>query len=410
MIVAIYIILILFIVIDFIRNREIFTPIKIFDFIWIVTLFLYELKLSYIQQDLSNRTLWIFIVCILSYNLASNIMYFFKIKKNQREVKHKISVDNKIKIANYIVIIIFIIEIIYSKGCPLFWKLTGSTKTYMDFGIASVHGALNGLVICLGAYTLFNKKCKYKYLYLLFGILTLSRQVLMSIVVEAIIFNIQDVIRKQNKINYKKYIILAIIVFLVFNLLGNFRSGKDVMDIVFRPRDGYENLSTATMWSYSYLTFSVSNFNNLVKLTDGAVNYGASSLSMLLPTAVLKFVHIQKNYSESYLVQSNFNASTYLPEIYLDFGIIGIAIFNIFIAILGTYIYKKAKATKSDVWLMLYAVFAHNIVFLFFVNMFLYLPIIVQFLYIPLIFSEKYKEMEEKNENKNNSNVFTSIP
>ena len=400
MIFIIYILLILFLVIDFIRTRELITPSKVFNLIWFITIGLYELKLSYIQQDLSQRTMLIFILCILAYNIIGNIFYYIKFESNRTKKTLKlfnIKIEDRIKIANYIFIAIFFIEILYSKGVPLLWKIQKVPKTYMDFGIPSLHGALNGLVICLGAYTLFKKKKYFKYLYLMFGILTLSRQVLMSIVIEAVVFNIADATNNKTKINYKKYIIICIIIFIAFNALGNFRSGNDVMGIVFNPRKEYENLPTSIMWVYSYLTFSVSNFNNLVGITNGTVNYGTSTLNFFLPTVIINMVNIKQNFNTNYLVQSNFNVSTYLPEIYMDFGIIGIIIFNSLIAILGTYLYKKVKSEKCEYYYMLYAVFIHNIVFLFFVNMFIYIPIFIQFIYIPLLFksnNEKEKKID----------------
>lgn len=400
MIFVIYVLLIMFLIIDFMKTRELVTPIKVFDFIWLLTISLYELKLSYIQQELSQRTIWIFIACILSYNLIGNIFYNIKIerKKQRRKIKlFNIKIEDRIKIANYIFIIIFLVEILYSKGIPLIWKIQKIPKTYMDFGIPSLHGALNGLVICLGAYTLFKKKYYFKYLYLIFGILTLSRQVLMSIVIEAVVYNIIDTANNKTKINYKKYIIICIVIFIAFNVLGNFRSGNDVMGIVFNPRKGYENLPTSIMWVYSYLTFSVSNFNNLVGITNGMVNYGTSTLNFFLPTVIINMVDIKQNFNANYLVQSNFNVSTYLPEIYIDFGIIGIIVFNSLIAILGTYLYKKVKSEKCEYYYMLYSVFIHNIVFLFFVNMFIYIPIFIQFIYIPLLFktnNEKEKRID----------------
>ena len=38
---------------------------------------------------------------------------------------------------------------------------------------------------------------------------------------------------------------------------------------------------------------------------------------------------------------------------------------------------------------MIYTVVVHNIIMLFFSNMFLYLPVVSQFIYIPLIFAKR---------------------
>lgn len=399
-------------VIDFWRNKKIFSPSFVFNFIWFITLSLYQLKLSYIQHDLSNRTVLTFFVCVLSYNIVlfvcsmisdklknkgvkENVpkkmpVFINKMKNIYNKIVNKNTIDKKVKIAKYIVIIVFIIEVIYSGGVPLIWKITGESKNYFDFGIASLHGAFSGLVICLGAYSLFTKS-KDKFLYLAIGVLIISRQILMSMIIEAIVFEIYSN-RKNLKKSIIKILVIVLIGIIVFTLLGNFRSGNNVMNDVFQAKEKYKNLPSTAKWIYSYMTFSLSNFNKLVGITDGAVNYGASMLKELLPTVILKIINIKPMNSFYYLVSPNYNVSTYLPVIYVDFGIVGIAIFNALIALLGYNLYKNIKTNNSIKNILLYSVFVHNIVFLFFNNMFLYLPVIVQFVYILLIFSEKKEQ------------------
>ena len=72
----------------------------------------------------------------------------------------------------------------------------------------------------------------------------------------------------------------------------------------------------------------------------------------------------------------------------MDFGDIGILVFGILLAFLGNSIYKQMLLNKTEANILTYSVYVHNILLLFFVNMFLYLPVIVQFIYIPLIFAE----------------------
>lgn len=412
----IYMVIILFTIIDFMHTKVIFTPIKIFNFVWIAVLFLYELKLSYIQQDFSDRTLLIFFLCIISYNIAAILFKMIidkkninKIKNEQQNVKiEEINLEKIIKIINIIFIVSFIIEIIYSKGIPLLWKLTGSPKTYLDFGIPSFHGMLNGFAACMGTYLLFRKKCKSKYIYIIYAVLIISRQLLITIFIQSIIYNILLKLKQGKKVNYKRYILIFIIILIVFTIIGNFRS-SNVMEQNFKPTEKYENLSEGIMWIYSYVEFSFSNFNNLVSMTDGGVNYGASMFNFFLPTAVSNMLHIEEIYSPYYLVSPCFNVSTYLPEIYLDFGLLGIIAFNAIIGMIGTCLYIKVRDTEKIKWILMYSVFLHNVILLFFVNMFLYLSIMVQFAYIPILFSNKINNRKEKNENYVNKYNCTSI-
>lgn len=394
-------------ILDFIKNKNYFSPLFIFNFIWALTLGLYELKISELQHDLSNRTILVFWTCVISYNLAVLFCKYTKLNKLkikfnrmnennlQKEEIDKTTIKNRIKIARNIAIIVFVIEIIYSGGVPIIWKIVGSSKGYFDFGIPSINGAWYGLIILLGAYS-FAKKTKDRYLYLVIGILIISRQIIISILIEAIVCML---IKKEIKIDKKKIIILAIIVVAGFSALGNFRSGNSTMDEIFYAKEEYQNIPTSVKWIYSYMTFSITNVDNLINITNGGVNYGASMLHDIIPTILLDTINVKVNYSPYYLELVNFNVSTYLPSIYLDFGVVGVAIFNFIIGFLGMKLYSKYEVNNTMMNVLLYAVFVHNIVLLFFTNMFLYLPIIVQFIYIFLIFNWK----GNKNVNKCNS-------
>lgn len=378
---------------DYKKNKELFSPLFIFNAMWAVTLLLYQLKLSYIQSDFTSRTSLIFLLCIISFNVTALLMGKFFKKFKIKEINKKVN-KNFISLLNISFILCFIIEIIYSKGFPFLWKLTGSSKTYMDFGITSVHGALNGLAIILCLYYLTNKEeknRKFKILfYILFAILTLSRQVLMSIFVEFMCVKFYQLKKENKKFSIKKIIAIISVVIISFTILGNFRSGNNIMDNVFRPRKQYKNISKPVMWGYSYLTFSLSNFNNLTTLTDGGVNYGVSNLESFLPSVVTKNLNIHKNVDINYLVSPAFTVSTYLPDTYLDFGITGIIVLNILISIITSIFYNKMKKGKYNYYyILLYSICIHNIVFMFFINMWIYLPIFIQFIYLLFMFKTK---------------------
>lgn len=382
--VLIYLILIIFMLFDFLKHKKILSPIFIFNFIWLFVLTLYQLKLSYLQQDLSDRTLLVFFISILTYNISYLVFSIFKLN-NEKEEKRSSTLEKRLKIARRIVIIVFIIEILYSGGFPLLWMLIGSSKGYFNYGIPSLHGAFNGLVICLGAYSLYKKDKKNTIFYFLIGVLIISRQIIISMFVEGLVCMILDMSKNQ-KTKYLKYLKYIVLLLVMFTVIGNLRSGNDVMDNVFKPKPQYEKLSSTTKWIYSYLTFSISNFNNLVSITDGGMNHGVSMAKELLPTVILEKANITVNYSPYYIVSPNYTVSTYLPSPYLDFGLFGAALFSIIMSFTGAYTNKLLKKNNSIRNKLLYSAFIHNVLLLFFENMFLYLPIVIQFVYIIVIF------------------------
>ena len=372
-------------ILDYVRNRNVLSPGFAFNIVWLVTLILYQFKLSYIQHDLSMDTIFIFSLCASCYNISVVLtrLLFNNKTKDKTIVKHKITTDNKLKIASAITIIIFIIETVYSKGTPLIWKIFYINKTYFDFGIPSLNGFLYCLLMVLGAYAIF-KKSKTAIIYFLLGLLALSRQVILSMIIEAFIC---FWLTRPKKVNYFKVAIAILGLIVGFSVIGNFRSGSNTMNYVFKAKKKYEKMPTIIKWTYSYMTFSLSNFNNLVSKTDGFENYGVSSIKEFMPTVILNKFKIKENVYYDYLISPNYTVSTYLPSVYLDFGMLGVAIFNIFLGVLGGILYRRMKDNKNDRNLLLYSVFIHNILFLFFSNMFLNISVSFQFILILILFN-----------------------
>ena len=381
-------------VVDFWKERKIYSPAFLFNGIFFVTLFLYSFKLSNIQHDLSTRTVLLLFLCELGFNLP-----IFISKLNEKPIKlveykksEKLLLSSKKEmIIFYIIFAMFMVELVYCKGCPLIWKLTGNKKTYKDFGIPSFNGLLHAFITLMGAYSIFKKKCIYKYFYLTLALLMITRQVIISIFVQGLFFYLY-------RHGLNKKLILTILVggvigIIAFSVAGNMRTGESHFIKVSQFKKEYDWIPTSIQWVYSYMCFSVSNLNKLVGLTDGFVNFGASIFNQLVPSA-LNFGIVERQ-TFYYRVEINFTVGTFAPEIYLDFGLIGITIFCIALGFISNIIYKKVKE-GSDLMGLMYMVVSHNIVLLFFTNMFLHLPIMFELVLIPLIFMIDYKKITQR--------------
>ena len=364
------------------KYKNLFHPLVIFNLLWLIILGLHHLQLSTLQQTFSDRSCLIFLGAILTFNL---VFFLFDKKLKIKCQQHNEPNKKILTILKYMVIIIFVVEIIYSQGFPLYWKIIDSNKTYMDFGIPSLNGAFLGLVILLGTLSLVKKEKSF-FLYFGIGILLLSRQVLLSMIIEAIVIYFCYYFKK---ISFIKLSVLFLSVVIGFSLLGNIRSGNSEIDRVFYAKPQYENLPKSFKWGYSYLTFSLSNFNNLVNKTEGFVNYGVSTLKEFLPTVVLNRLNLHENWKKNFLILPNFTVSTYLVAPYLDFGVIGVILMTAFISLFCLYFYNRLLKVRSLENSFYYAICVHNLVFLLFNNMFLHLQIMVQFIYVFIIFYQK---------------------
>lgn len=409
------IVLVLFLILDYVVNRSFLTPGVIFNTLFLIVLLLYSLQLSDIQDTLSTRTVACFWATIIPFNIVVFLYYFFSNKKkvevigNYDKQKDRYCLSHNATMAlRFILIILFFIQVAYSRGLPLLWKLTGDPRTYVDFGIPSLTGAFYGLLILFGAYSLTQKGVD-KYLCFAMGIMIISRQILISMVVEGILFFI---LLRKRRIRYLplKLLVIAIIGIAGFSLIGNFRTGNDEFLAVAQFKEGTEWIPAGIKWVYAYLTFSISNFNNLVDMTPGGMNHGASLFNALLPTVLTNTLSITEKESFYHLKVINFNVSTFYPEIYLDFGVPGIAFFSFFMGVIGIAIYSRVVNNKNVRNVALYAIFIHNILLLTFINMFVYLPVAIQFLYVFFIFRKKrhYSQTSTAKEN-NNKNEVTVV-
>ncbi len=383
-------------VVDFYINRKIYSPGIVFNGITFLTLFLYSFQLSDIQQTLSERTVLLLTMCVMWFNIPVYIGYAIKIKKNTNLYNQSTKQYAPIELQQHkpvtkldiifltVVLSIFVLEVVYNKGFPLLWRLMKNGKTYVDFGMPGlrIHPFFIALLMLGGEYSIFRKKCYFKWIYLLIPILMVSRAPLLAIIVEGFVVYIVSVQKKPKY--FWVYLSVAVLVGIaLFGIIGNFRTGKGEFLAVAQFKPFTKWIPSSIKWVYSYMCFSVSNLNNLVSMTPGFVNYGASSMNQIFHS----FINIPENKSFYFLVSPNFTVSTFVPTLYLDFGIFGPVIFCMLIGILGVLIYRLIELSegKKIGYILLYGFYVYAVSCLYFVNMF-FEPIILQTFFILIFF------------------------
>ena len=395
-------------IISILVTKKKLNPVVLFNSIWFGIIFLYQFELSYLQKDLSSITYIVMIISLVTFFLSFFICSIF----NKRLHKNKISNENviekydlnikKINLIFIFWIIISIVEIIYSGGLPLIWKLSGSSKTYFDYGIPSVHGFMNsiGLVLLLLYYYIFlrnfhsNKSVSisgFFHIIFIFGyyLLLITRQVLISALIELAVITIYNNKIKGKKFNYKKIpIIIAVIIILIviFGIIGNVRTGyTSFMNVAMfkyylpKPLVGFA-------WVYMYLTMTLANINKIVSMSF--VSLGSYPIfNTFIPTVISNLL-----YSGSlvivpkYLVTSSFNVSGYFTEFFLGYKILGVVIITSLYGIFSYIFYRKINNCMSLKNILYYSVMVQILLLSFFYNHLLYLPSSFQFVVIFIIF------------------------
>lgn len=412
-----------FLIIDLWKERKIYSPSVLFNGIFFITLLLYSFKWSYIQQNLSDTTLWCLFLCEIGFNIPIVVSYFIKpkdtvsqneklfvnekadllIKRKNADKNKNFALNKKLEFGIFVfVFVVFIFEIIYCKGFPLLWKLLDNEKVYIHFVVPKVTIWFHAIIVVMGAYSILNSSLfpglLYKGFYLLIPILMVSRQMIIAMIVEALILYL---ITKENKSEdfYLFCIIGVMLVLLGFSAFGNVRTGESDFLLVAQFKDFCKYIPTVFKWIYSYMCFSISNLNNLISIVEPGITKGLSTWNEIAPSML--DVDITHLFNEEFLVSLNFNVSTFAPSLYLDFGIFGVGTFCLIIGIFAQLLFKKMK--KNFVWNFIYAIVSYSIIFIFFVNMFFNFQVICQVIFTILIFAVLNCLVERKGKKIKNS-------
>ncbi len=373
-------------------------PLSVFSLVWIGVVFLYSLHLSKLLLYSTEEALHLVLIIWLSF--AGMVALCTLLRKlfsyiSSVKIKRKNSwldldlLDRNLSLAFKIWLAISAMEIVVSGGIPIVWLLQGSPKTYQDFGITSLHGLVNSLIlsIALCRFGLFiitgaRRHLRVPIFILFWSLIVVTRNMLLVALLEYLVlaFRLKSVSPK----TVTKVIAGTIIFILIFGALGDFRSGSsDLIRFWAQPTDNYpEWLPSGILWAYIYASTPI---NNLIYTAD--ISQPVNKLTFpntvvtLFPTIIRKTLYGDdlSDAESGQLVTSTFNVSTAYIGPFQDYGLIGVSLFSIVIA-LACYAYWIQKDLRGA---LVYAVLLQCLILTLFFDHFFYLPIITQ---IPWIY------------------------
>lgn len=364
-------------------SSKIINPLTTYSLIWGMIVILYQFRLSRWQQPLEPNTYLVLASAQFFFTLA----YCCGIKlarcKRVRRLAASVAI-REIKDSTVYKLFIFwlcveIIEIVYSGGMPLFWTLSGSEKTYFDFGIPSLHGIMNAIgLIIIGSLVWIisdnksndNKKAPLLLILAIsaYYCLIMTRQVLVSAAIEAIVLL---VIRQRNILKW--LFPCALLGIVAFGILGNIRTGYDEFLYVAQIETNVPAPLVGFYWVYMYLTMTIANINQLV--LSGVNAIGIEAFNAYLPSILRSILNagVQTD-SSAYLVTPAFNVSGYFSSFYLGFGMLGVIIITAIYGLLGGVTYQINKNQGGWTYALIYACAFQIVALSFFDNLLLDLP------------------------------------
>jgi len=353
------------------KKKDIFHPVGIFSLIWFATIGLSNFKLSNLQSDWSLK-MWLtvaftYLFFVLGFYLSKKLKLSFLTDLQEKASIDKVRFEKFIQILFIICFLTYIVEVIQFGALPIFSE---STRAYKDFGIQFVHYLTVSLVIV--NFLIIVHYLKYKefnipfFVYFLLSTLAivsmLSRQLIIFLFIVIVVAI--NYLAKRFKLNLILFI--GIIALLIFNLLGNMRTNSAHYILqVGQMKEGVD--SPLFAWLYLYLGMGYENLNYYINNFD-QMFYGARTFLPIFAFTLTKGL-IDYDYGK-FLPSEYFTTSTLAYDFYLDFHLVGVILFPLLIGLLSGVIYKRLEESKDVTNVLLYSMFVHNLVFIFFINFF----------------------------------------
>jgi len=338
------------------KNKDLFSPNGIYNFMWFFIMGIMELQLSRLQSPLILKTYIGIFGALISFNIGTfiinNKFNYKRINKNFF-VKKKNRIKFLILFYYFISVIAFAIEIKNMGGIPLF---NPSEMKYLNY-IHYLTLMSSFLVFITFSYIYMSKEKDFLILLVfVFSIIQLvlinSRQILMLPIISIVL-----IVNKKRSIDIKTVLIFLIIAITLFIFLGNYRINKleGVNSIVDYAR--FEEADSDFLaWFNTYTVISVYNFQN--EIQRRTVFYkGLNTFKFILDLTLLdNFIDYNFDKQSIYSgLGGNISLSSYLGSLYADFGLLWVIIIPFFYGVFCKLIYGKYLMKKSPLWSFIYA-------------------------------------------------------
>ncbi len=378
-------------------------PLIIATGLWGVLMVLYALHLSYL--------LWFSILDLLPLALAiwtpfplvalgfalwrpRPLRRRYKLAAPTRE--QMVVIETRIRFLWCFWIVAAVFETTVSGGFPIIWIFTNAAKTYFDYGLASLHGLVNSLLLALtlcrvGLYLLTGegRHLRLPFFSIIWWIALVTRGTLFFSLVACSILLL--LIRPVRTKTIGRMVAYAILTVLLFGWVGDQRSGADSFRELAQPTSHYPQwLPSGILWVYIYATTPLNNLAySMVSRKPEENLLLPHTLSILLPTVIRNYVYgdagVAAEEINGDLVESHFNVSTAYSGPAQDFGLLAVFFFSLITAGACQWFWYKPDLRSQ----LIFAVLAQCLVFSVFYNLFLSLPMIAQIGWFAFILRRK---------------------
>jgi oligosaccharide repeat unit polymerase len=379
-------------------------PFVIFSAVWLGVAILYSLHLSKMLQystgEVFTTVAYIWVPYAVIVALCMLFRYLLKLSYTRNRTPAVVNLallETKLKVLFKVWVLVSLVEIYVSGGLPIFWLFTGNTKTYVDFGIPSLHGVMNALLtaIALCRFSLFLLTQKKRHLYipifaLVWSVIAITRQLMLVSLIEFALIFLQ--IRPIRKTTFVKIAVGFLAFVLAFGFIGDLRQGSsDGFRALAQPSEDYpEWFPSGFLWAYIYIATPINNLMYTMQVVRPVNNFlFPYTVSTLFPSVLRSAIYGEEigEAASGQLVVSAFNVSTAYVGPYQDFGLAGMALLSILSACI-TLLFWFQNDLRS---VLMFSVATQCLMLNLFYNQFFALPMIMQIVWLFYFFPPKMR-------------------
>ncbi len=366
------------------KQRDIFSPTRLFVFIWSLAIGLAELKFSRFQHQWSLYGWAMLLLSIISFLIGVFAVYVIYYKKEIlsfdeiRNIIQNTQVDQKK--FYYVIIILFVayiisyIVIVLVRGyVPILSNHPSESRTQVDvfgFGLI-IHGATSIMFFIVQYLLLIKQNSSRKITLVIILLITfityfalLQRYDLVFWIIISLVFYYYS-----RKVRIRSVLLFVLGLLSIMYAIQNIRLSKYFAGYLYVFSEMKFSPKYAIFTEpYMYIVMNLENFTNAVtKITQHTFGYYTFNFIMSL-TGLKHWIQGYSNLDDAPFLNSGYNTYTMFWDFYRDFGALGLGVISFSLGFLISTLYYKFRTKPNQHTLSLYSIGVFVILFSFFID------------------------------------------
>lgn len=387
----------------FSQSSDKFSPARLLSIIWVIVLFLAQLKLSYYQFEWGLYSWFVISISIISFLMGCYVVYSLNFRKSVLTINQMRILLNRVDALNENKFFFWtnILFLAYIISYLVIWAIVGYIPAFtahpnftrVGWGIFGFGLFIHLTPIILYFVVVFWIKFKTlskRIILFLIGLITFGSFFLLyqrfSLVI-GIILSLVYIYYGTTKFNFKNFILFAIPLALIIFGLSTLRESELFIYYLHYISNMKTSLKYAAITEpYMYLVMSAENFAFAVEKLENHT-YGLYTFDFITALSGLK--HTLKEYlyisDFPHLLSPFYNTYTTFFIFYRDFGLLGSFVFPFLIGFVSSHLYYRMRINPNFHTISVYGMLVIIIVFSFFIPLITWLYFVFDFTVVYIV-------------------------